>query len=312
MKKYILTIFAFLLVITNVLSQEKNKFEERRKNVVEKANDSIFKISKHTYAIIAKGGGGNVMAYESKNGFIIVDDQWEDLEPTIINLLKSISKKPVLYVLNTHFHFDHTDGNKAFGKNGIKIIAHDNLRKRLLTDQHIAPPVDVIQKAYPYEALPYITFSDSLTLHEEEEVIKIYHINNAHKDTDSFIEFQKDNVYHTGDVFVRYGFPFIDNNNGGNILGIIESMNNLIERSNDSTLIIPGHGPISNKKDLIKYRDNLKLIVDRIKEGIANNLTVAQIEQKNPTKDINWNNGLFVTSKIYDMIISNAKAIKHK
>jgi len=117
--------------------------------------------------------------------------------------------------------------------------------------------------------------------------------------------FQKDNVYHTGDVFVRYGFPFIDNNNGGNILGIIESINSLIEKSNDSTLIIPGHGPISNKKDLIKYRDNLQLIVDRIKEGIANNLTVAQIEQKNPTKGINWYNGLFVTSKIYAMIIAN-------
>jgi glyoxylase-like metal-dependent hydrolase (beta-lactamase superfamily II) len=302
MKKIILPFFAFTFLINNLLAQENNKFEELRKNVVEKAKDSLIKISSHTYAIIAKGGAGNVLIYESKNGFIIVDDQWEDLAPTINNLLKSISNKPVLYVLNTHFHFDHTDGNKAFGKSGIKIIAHDNLRKRLLSEQLVAKPVDVIQKAYPFEALPYITFSDSLTLHEAEEDIKIFHVNNAHTDTDSFIEFQKDNVYHTGDVFVRYGFPFIDNNNGGNILGIIESMNNLIARSNDATLIIPGHGPISNKKDLINYRDNLQLIVDRIKEGISNNLTIAEIEQKNPTKDIKWYNGLFITSKIYEMI----------
>ena len=302
MKKIIPPFFAFIFLINNLLAQENNKFEELRKNVVEKAKDSLIKISSHTYAIIAKGGAGNVLVYESKNGFIIVDDQWEDLAATINNLLKSISNKPVLYVLNTHFHFDHTDGNKAFGKSGIKIIAHDNLRKRLLSEQLVAKPVDVIQKAYPFEALPYITFSDSLTLHETEEDIKIFHVNNAHTDTDSFIEFQKDNVYHTGDVFVRYGFPFIDNNNGGNILGIIESMNNLIARSNDATLIIPGHGPISNKKDLINYRDNLQLIVDRIKEGISNNLTIAEIEQKNPTKDIKWYNGLFITSKIYEMI----------
>jgi glyoxylase-like metal-dependent hydrolase (beta-lactamase superfamily II) len=194
MKKIILPFFAFTFLINNLFAQENNKFEELRKNVVEKAKDSLIKISSHTYAIIAKGGAGNVLVYESKNGFIIVDDQWEDLAPTINNLLKSISNKPVLYVLNTHFHFDHTDGNKAFGKSGIKIIAHDNLRKRLLSEQLVAKPVDVIQKAYPFEALPYITFSDSLTLHEEEEDIKIFHVNNAHTDTDSFIEFQKDNV----------------------------------------------------------------------------------------------------------------------
>ena len=302
MKKCIPFFFAFLFILSNLIAQENKNFEERRKNIVQKASDSLIKISSHTYAIIAKGGAGNILIYETKNGFIIVDDQWEDLEPTINNMLKTVSNKPVLYVLNTHFHFDHTDGNKAFGKKGIKIIAHDNLRKKLLNDQHVAPPIDVIQKAYPFEALPYITFSDSLTLHEEEEDIKIFHVNKAHTDTDSFIEFQKENIYHTGDVFVRYGFPFIDNNNGGNILGIIASMNKLIERSNDATLIIPGHGPVSTKKDIIAYRDNLQLIVDRIQQGIANNLTVAQIEKTNPIKDINGYNGFFVTSKIYDMI----------
>ena len=108
--------------------------------------------------------------------------------------------------------------------------------------------------------------------------------------------------YHTGDVFVRYGFPFIDDNNGGNILGIIKAVNGLIERSNDSTIIIPGHGPISHKKDLIVYRNNLQLIVDRFKEGILNNLTVEQIEEKKPTKGINWWIGYFVTSRVYNMV----------
>jgi glyoxylase-like metal-dependent hydrolase (beta-lactamase superfamily II) len=205
-------------------------------------------------------------------------------------------------VLNTHFHFDHVDGNKAFGKEGIKIIGHDNLRKRLLSEQHIAPPVDVYQKPYPFNALPSITFSDSLTLHEEEEAIKIFHVLNAHTDTDSFIQFQNENVFHTGDVFVRYGFPFIDHNNGGNILGIIKAVDDLIARTNDSSKIIPGHGPISSRNDLILYRDNLQIIVDRIKDGIAKNLTLEQIEKNNPVKDINWWNGLFVTSTVYKMI----------
>lgn len=302
MKKIHLSLFVFLLSFTYLSAQKNDNYEKSKFNIINTVQDSLIKISNHTYAIIAKGGAGNILIYEGKDGFILVDDQWEDVKPTIDKMLKSISSKPVLYVLNTHFHFDHTDGNMAFGKQGIKIIAHDNLRKRLLTDQHVAPPADVYQKAYPFNALPSITFSDSLTLHEELETIKIYHTYNAHTDTDSFIQFQNENVFHTGDVFVRYGFPFIDNNNGGNILGIIKAVNDLIDRTNDSSKIIPGHGPISSRKDLITYRNNLQLIVDRIKDGITNNLTVEQIEQKNPVKDIKWYNGLFMTSTVYKMI----------
>ena len=216
-----------------------------------------------------------------------MDAQFEELEPTITKLLNSISDKPVLYVFNTHFHFDHVDGNKAFGKKGVKIIGHDNLRKRLLTNQVIGGRL--IQKAYPYNALPYITFSDSLTIHEKDEEIKIFYVKNAHTDTDAFIEFKNENIFHTGDVFVRYGFPFIDENNGGNIFGIIKSVDDLISRIDNTTKIIPGHGPISYKKDLILYRNNLQLIVNRILEGILNNLSVEQVIQKDPLKDINWN-----------------------
>jgi glyoxylase-like metal-dependent hydrolase (beta-lactamase superfamily II) len=297
-------LFFCLTIQKNTLAQEHQTIDIIRKTIQTTVKDSLIKLSKNTYAIIANDGGmaGNILVYECKTGFIIIDDQWDELNSKVTDLLKTISSKPIIYILNSHFHFDHTDGNKALGKTGIKIIAHDNLRKRLLSDQSVAPPTDMIQKKYPFYALPYITFSDSLTLHEEGEDIKIFHVNNAHTDTDSFIEFENDNVYHTGDVFVRYGFPFIDDNNGGNIFGIIKSVNELIARTNDSTIIIPGHGPISHKKDLIVYRNNLQLIVNRIKDGILNNLTVEQIEQKNPTKGINWWNGYFVTSRIYKMV----------
>ena len=197
MKKIHLSLFVFLLSFTYLSAQKNDNYEKSKFNIINTVQDSLIKISNHTYAIIAKGGAGNILIYEGKDGFILVDDQWEDVKPTIDKMLKSISNKPVLYVLNTHFHFDHTDGNMAFGKQGIKIIAHDNLRKRLLTEQHVAPPADVYQKAYPFNALPSITFSDSLTLHEEKEAIKIFHVLNAHTDTDSFIQFQNENVFHT-------------------------------------------------------------------------------------------------------------------
>lgn len=307
MKKYLF--FIFWVVSANLFAQETDQKWKKSSSSIQ---DSLIKVSKNVYMIKPRGAAGNIIVYESKNGFILVDDQSEELGPTITKLIHSISDKPILYILNTHFHYDHVDGNKAFGKMGVKIIAHDNLRKRLMADQLISPPTNIIQKAYPYEALPYITFSDSLTLHEIEEEIKLFYVKNAHTDTDSFIEFKNENVYHTGDVFVRYGFPFMDEINGGNILGIIKAVDALIKRTNDSTKIIPGHGPLSNKKDLIVYRDNLQLIVKRIQEGMANNLTANQIEQNNPVQGINWNNQFFVTSQIYNMLKSAPEGIKHK
>jgi len=282
MKKY-LSLLLFLFS-TNLFAQ--STIEEHKKNSAA-IKDSLIKVSDNVHIILPLGVATNILVYESEDGFIIVDDQFEELEPTISKLLNSISDKPVLYVFNTHFHFDHVDGNKAFGKKGVKIIGHDNLRKRLLTDQVIGGRL--IQKAYPYDALPYITFSDSLTIHEKDEEIKIFYVKNAHTDTDAFIEFKNENIFHTGDVFVRYGFPFIDENNGGNIFGIIKSVDDLISRIDNTTKIIPGHGPISYKKDLILYRNNLQLIVNRIREGILNNLSVEQVIQNDPLKDINWN-----------------------
>ena len=282
MKKYLFLLL--LLFSTNLFAQ--GTIEEHKKNSAA-IKDSLIKVSDNVHIILPLGVATNILVYESEDGFIIVDAQFEELEPTITKLLNSISDKPVLYVFNTHFHFDHVDGNKAFGKKGFKIIGHDNIRKRLLTNQVIGGRL--IQKAYPYNALPYITFSDSLTIHEKDEEIKIFYVKNAHTDTDAFIEFKNENIFHTGDVFVRYGFPFIDENNGGNIFGIIKSVDDLISRIDNTTKIIPGHGPISYKKDLILYRNNLQLIVNRIREGILNNLSVEQVIQNDPLKDINWN-----------------------
>jgi len=283
------------------LAQEKNEIDEKRKTIVN-VKDTLVKISNHVYAIISDGEAGNIAVYENPDGLILVDDQWIELLPFVQDLLAKISDKSVKYIINTHFHYDHTDGNKAFGKKGVVIISHDNIRKKL-EEKQVLSITNLVQKAYPYEALPFITFSDSLTLNEPNEKIRVFHVKNAHTDGDSFIEFLEANVIHTGDVFVRYGFPYIDENNGGNIYGMIDAITMLINYANDSTKIIPGHGPISYKKDLISYRDMLRTVVGRIKSGIENNLSIEQIAEQNPLKNLNlWTDRYFSLQMIYGMV----------
>ncbi|MEO6674987.1 MAG: MBL fold metallo-hydrolase [Ginsengibacter sp.] len=299
-----LTLLCIFFNARQVRGQEKNEIDEKRKTIIN-VTDSLVKLSGNVYAILSKGEAGNIAVYENPDGLVLVDDQWVELLPKVKKLLATISDKPVKYVLNTHFHYDHSDGNKVFGKEGAVIISHDNIRKRL-QEQQVLSLSNLVQKASPFEALPFITFSDSLTLNEPNEKIKIYHVNNAHTDGDSFIEFTDANVIHTGDVFVRYGFPYIDNNNGGNVYGMIEAINMLIDHVNDSTKIIPGHGQISYKKDLIAYRDMLVTVVSKIQQGVESNLSSDQIKQQNTDitekYKFNW-------EQIYGMV---KKKLKHQ
>lgn len=297
----LLVSFSFFSFEQQVLAQDENGIEEQRKTIIN-VNDSLVKLSDHVYAILSDGVAGNIGVYENPDGLVLVDDQWVELMPKVKNLLASFSDKEVKYVINTHFHYDHTDGNKVLGKEGAIIISHDNIRKRL-AEKQVLSLSNLVQNPYPSYALPFITFSESLTLHEPNEKIKIMHVKNAHTDGDSFIKFIESNVIHTGDLFVRYGFPYIDDNNGGNIYGMIEATDIILGHTNDSTKIIPGHGPISNRTDLISYRNMLQNVVTRIQDGIQNNLTIQQIEKQKPLEhlDLPWD-GYFNLEKIYTMV----------
>jgi len=298
-----------LLILSNsetARAQNQNGIDEKRKTITN-VKDTLVKLGNHVYAIISDGEAGNVAVYENSDGLVLVDDQWTELTPKIKRLLDEVSTKPVKYVLNTHFHYDHADGNKVFGKEGAVIISQDNIRKRLEKDQ-VLSLTSLVEKAYPYEALPFITFSDSLILHEPNEQIKIYHVKNAHTDGDSFIEFMNANVIHTGDVFVTYGFPFIDDRNGGDIYGMIDAVNMLLSSINDLTQVIPGHGPVCHKKDLIAYRDMLTTVESRIRTAIANKLSVQEIETQNPLRGVDVQmTTYFVTKQIYDMVMKRMK-----
>jgi glyoxylase-like metal-dependent hydrolase (beta-lactamase superfamily II) len=231
-----------------------------------------------------EGSGGNIGALVGKDGIILVDDQFAPLSEKIKKALAALSTQSIKFIINTHFHSDHTDGNKTLGGEGVVIVAHENTRKRLTTDQLIAT-FKIDQKAYSYDALPKITFTESVTFNMNGETIQVFHVKNAHTDGDAIIYFKESNVLHTGDVFVRYGLPFIDQPNGGNVEGMLAATEQLLKMINDETKIIPGHGALSTKKDLQDYKNMIQIVRDRVAEGMKSGKTMDQVIDSDPAKE---------------------------
>ncbi|HJN68912.1 MAG: MBL fold metallo-hydrolase [Candidatus Marinimicrobia bacterium] len=239
------------------------------------------KLSESIYML--EGSGGNIGVCIGEDGTFIIDDQFAPLTEKITAAIGKITPKPVQFLINTHWHYDHTDGNENFGSAGAIIVSHENSRKRMARDEVIAL-FGIEQKAYSRDGLPKITFKESMSFHYNGETINIFHIGQAHTDGDAIVHFVESNVLHMGDVFVRYGFPFIDEPNGGNINGMIETLDKVAELANNQTQIIPGHGQVSNRKDLLDYRKMLVTIRDRIKIQVGKGKTLKQIIASNPTQ----------------------------
>jgi cyclase len=242
-----------------------------------------------------QGDGGNIGVLVGKDGIVMIDDQFAPLSGKIKTALKAISDKPVRFVINTHFHGDHTGGNENFGGEGAIIVAQDNSRLRMTSDQFMTT-LDSQRKAAPYDALPKVTFTESVTLHLNDETVQVFHVKNAHTDGDAIIYFKESNVFHTGDVFVRYGLPYIDQPHGGTIDGMIKGMDQLLTIVNDSSIIIPGHGVFSstfalldnrlaNKKDLLDYKSMLVTVRDRILKAMKAGKTLSQVIDMDPIKE---------------------------
>src|SRR5690349_12626676 len=210
------------------------------------------KVAGNVYML--EGSGGNIGVSVGEDGIVLVDDQFAPLAPKIKEALKAITDKPIRFVLNTHFHGDHTGGNVKFGTEA-PIIAHENVRKRLQEGGKVGgnavPPA-------PKEALPVITFNDRATVHLNGEDIRAIHFPNGHTDGDSVIFFPKSNVVHMGDDFVTYGFPFVDAQSGGTVNGMIAGVEKVLSMVPEDVRIIPGHGPISTPADVRKFVDMLK------------------------------------------------------
>ncbi len=231
-----------------------------------------------------EGSGGNIGVLIGNDGVILVDDQFAPLADKIKKAVASISDKPIRFIVNTHFHGDHSDGNKVFGGEGAIIVAHENARKRLATD-YFFTAFKQEQKAMSYEGLPKITFSQSLSFNMNGETVQVIHVKDAHTDGDVAIYFKESNVLHTGDAFVRYGLPFIDDQGGGTIDGMINGAEQMLKMINDETKIIPGHGQISSKKDLQDYKNMLQTVRNRVADGIKAGKTMDQIINTDPAKE---------------------------
>lgn len=204
-----------------------------------------------------RGKGGNVGILSGDQGILMIDDDYENMTPALQNALTQFGGEDKLtYIINTHWHGDHTQGNKHFGHKA-QIVAHDNVRERLLTSQEIKL-FNMKTQPYPEHALPSITYETAMTLHINGETVEIIHLPGGHTDGDSIIYFKNANVIHLGDHYFNGFFPFVDVQNGGSVERMAENIGKVLAMIDDKTVIIPGHGPVSNRAELTEYKAMLE------------------------------------------------------
>jgi cyclase len=241
------------------------------------------KVSGNIYML--EGAGGNIAASIGEDGIVIVDDQFAPLTDKIQASLKSlgITDKPVRFVINTHYHGDHTGGNAPFANSGSTVIAQDNVRKRMASGgtAGTGPGGTIHMENKPAEkaALPIITFEHDVTVHLNGEDIRALHFPAGHTDGDSIIFFPKNNVVHMGDDFVRYGFPFIDVSSGGSVQGMIAAMEKATAQLPADVKVIPGHGALSNLDDVRDFTKMLKETSAVVQKALDEHKSLAQMKQ---------------------------------
>lgn len=230
-----------------------------------------------------QGSGGNIGVLTGDDGTLIVDDQYAPLTERIRSAIAELTDHPVSFLINTHWHFDHSDGNENFGRAGALIVSQENSRERMTRDQFVSI-FERDQEAYSEEGLPKVTFDESMRFHLNDETIDVFHPGPAHTDGDALIYFRDTNVVHTGDVFVRYGFPFIDQPNGGSIDGILRAVETLAEITDDETIFIPGHGDLSDRSDLLAYGEMLSTIRARVWRQLEEGRSLEDVIESDPTE----------------------------
>jgi cyclase len=238
------------------------------------------------------GSGGNIGLSVGDDAAFVIDDQYAPLTEKIKAAIAEKTDQPVRFVINTHWHGDHTGGNEKMGQGGAIIVAHENVRKRMSSEQFIAA-FDTRVPAAPAIALPVVTFADSVTFHWNGDDIHVFHVASAHTDGDSIVHFQKANVIHMGDTLFNGYYPFIDASSGGNIDGMIAAEEHVLALADDKTKIIPGHGPLADKAQLQANHDMLVTARDRIHKLMAAGKSRDEVVAAKPTADLDeeWGDG---------------------
>jgi cyclase len=253
-----------------------------------------------------EGEGGNIGVSAGEDGVFLIDDQFAPLTPRILAAIKAISDKPVRLLLNTHWHFDHTGGNENLGKAGVVIVAQDNVRKRLSAKTAIEFFKSEYGPSAP-AALPVITFSETVSFHLNGDEATAIHAPNAHTDGDSIIRFRNANVVHMGDTYFNGFYPFIDTGTNGSVKGVIAAADRVLQISDDTTKIIPGHGPLSNKSELKAYRDMLVKVSAKISALAKAQKTLAQVIAAKPTGDYDatWGKGFLKPEQFVEIVYTS-------
>ncbi len=235
------------------------------------------------------GPGGNIGISVGEDGVFMIDDLFAPLTEKIKAAIAEVSDQPVRFLINTHHHADHTGGNENLGGAGAVIVAHENVRKRLSTEQ-IIEFFNMKLPPSPKAALPVITFTRDVTFHLNGDDLYVFHVKNAHTDGDAVIHFRGANVIHTGDLYFEGLYPFIDIASGGSVNGMIEGVTQLLPMLDDASKVIPGHGPLSDKSKLTAYRDMLITIRDRISQQIEAGKTLEEVVASKPGRefDAEW------------------------
>lgn len=252
-----------------------------------------------------RGKGGNLAVLTGQQGILMVDDDYQDMSPALQKALNAYGGETKLkYIINTHWHGDHTQGNIHFGHHA-QIVAHDNVRKRLLTSQEVKL-FQMVTEPYPEHALPSITYKQALTLHINDEEVSVLHLPGGHTDGDSIVFFKKANVVHMGDLYFNGFFPFVDVQNGGSVKVMADNVSKILDMIDDKTIVIPGHGPVSDKAELTAFRDMLLGTYAEVKNMRVKGMNLGQIQlQGLSEKWQDWTDG-FLSEQLWIGIVSSS------
>ncbi len=251
------------------------------------------------------GQGGNIGLSIGEDGAILIDDQFGRLTERILKTVAELTPEPVRFVVNTHWHGDHTGGNQKMAEAGAIIVAHENVRLAMSTE-HFMATFNRTVAASADEALPVVTFTESMTFHFNGDDIRVQHVDPAHTDGDAIVIFRDANVIHMGDTYFNGMYPFIDVSTGGSIAGMIAAADTALDLANDKTQFIPGHGPVSGVAELRAGRAMLQAVHERVGTLITQGKSRDEVIAAAPTRDFDekWGNGFLDPPKwvgiVYD------------
>jgi cyclase len=231
------------------------------------------------------GFGGNIAVLTGDQGVLMVDSQFPELVPKIRAAIEKLGGNKIDFAINTHWHYDHADGNQGFGPEGVWFVAQTESRRRMTVDNIINPMTRPAfpQPAYPPAALPIVTFDNRMQFHFNGTLIDLMHFGPAHTAGDAAVFFREHNAVHMGDIFTPRGYPFVDTDNGGDIDGMITFCRAVLAEANEDTIVIPGHGPITTYADLRQFTAMMQSVRDRVAELKAAGSSLEQVIAQKPT-----------------------------